>query len=89
LVRSTVMKEMDAIHRCFKKTGIEKSSLKGGWIFTLLVGPDGRVKESRIEKGSATIEALSRCIQEILKSIRFHADPGRWDVTLRLTFSLD
>jgi Ca-activated chloride channel family protein len=88
LVRSAVMKEMDAINRCVKKTGIEKSSPKGEWIFTLLVGPDGRVKEGRIEGGPATTEDLSRCIQEILKTIRFHADSGRGDVTLKLTFSL-
>jgi Ca-activated chloride channel homolog len=83
LVRSAVMKEMDAVNRCVK------TSLKGEWIFTLLVGPDGRVKEGRIEKGPATTEDVSRCIREILKNIRFNADAGRGDVTLRLTFSLD
>ena len=88
VARSAVMKEMDAINRCFKRTGIEKSSLKGEWIFTLLVGPDGRVKEGRIETGPATTEELSRCILEILKAIRFHADSGRQDVILKLTFSL-
>jgi Ca-activated chloride channel family protein len=88
LVRSTVMKELEAINRCIKKTGIEKSSLKGEGVFTLLVGPDGRVKEVRVEKGSAAPEDLSRCIQEILKTMRFHADSGRQDVTLKLTFSL-
>jgi Ca-activated chloride channel family protein len=88
LARGTVMKEMDTIHRCFERTGIEKSSLQGEWIFTLLVGSDGRVKEGRIETGPVTTEELSRCILERLKAIRFHADSGRRDVTLRLTLSL-
>jgi Ca-activated chloride channel family protein len=88
LVRSAVMKEMDAIHRCLKKVGIEKSSVKGEGVFTLLVGPDGRVKEGRVEKGTTTPEDLSRCVLEILKTIRFPSDSGRGDVTLRLTFTL-
>jgi len=87
LVRSAVMKEMDALNRCAKKTGNENLSLKGEWIFTLLVDRDGRVKEVRGEKGPATTGDLSRCIQEILKTIRFHADSGRQDATLKLTFS--
>jgi len=87
LVRSTVMKELEAINRCVKRTGVEKSSLKGEGVFALLVGPDGRVKEVRVEKGYAVPEDLSRCIQEILKTIRFHADSGRQDVTLKLIFS--
>ena len=88
LARVAVMKEMEVINRCVKKTGIEKSSLKGEWFFTLLVGPDGRVKEGRIETGPATTEELSRCILETLKAIRFHADSGRQDVTLKITFTL-
>jgi hypothetical protein len=79
---------MEAINRCTKKTGIEKTSLKGEWIFTLLVGSDGRVKEVRAPKGPATPEDLSRCVVEILKTIRFHSDSRRGDLTLRLTFSL-
>ncbi|MBP1742378.1 MAG: von Willebrand factor type like domain, partial [Deltaproteobacteria bacterium] len=88
LARVAVMKEMEVINRCVKKRGIEKSSLKGEWFFTLLVGPDGRVKEGRIETGPATTEELSRCILETLKAIRFHADSGRQDVILKLTFTL-
>jgi Ca-activated chloride channel family protein len=87
LVRSTVMNELEAINRCAKRSGVEKSSLKGEGVFALLVGPDGRVKEVRVEKGSAVPEDLSRCIQEILKTVRFHADSGRQEVTLKLTFS--
>jgi len=87
-VRSAVMKEMEAINRCLKKTGSEKPSLRGEWIFTLLVGPDGRVKEGRVEKGAGIPEDISRCILEILKSIRFHADPAREEVTLKLIFSM-
>jgi len=88
-VRSAVMKEMEAINRCVKKTGSEKPSLKGEWIFTLIVGPDGRVKEGRIEKGTAAAQALLRCLLEVLKAIRFDADLARGDVTLKLTFSLE
>jgi Ca-activated chloride channel family protein len=88
LVRSAVMKEMDAINRCLKKAGIEKSSLNSEGVFTLLVGPDGQVKEGRVEKETTTPENLSRCVLEILKTIRFPSDSGRGDVTLRLTFSL-
>jgi len=88
LVRSTVMKELEAINRCVKRTGIEKPFLKGEGVFALFTGPDGRVKEVRVEKGSAVPEDLSRCIQEILKTVRFHADPGRQDVTLELILSL-
>jgi hypothetical protein len=88
LVRSTLMKEMDAINLCLRKAGIEKSSLKGEGVFTLLVGLDGRVKEGRVEKGTLTSEDLSRCILEILKAVRFNADSGRGEVTLRITLSL-
>jgi Ca-activated chloride channel family protein len=88
LVRSAVMKKMDAIELCLRKAGVEKSSPKGKEVFTLLVGPDGRVKEGRVEKGTMISEDLSRCILEILKAVRFSADSGRGDVTLRLTFSL-
>jgi Ca-activated chloride channel family protein len=88
-VRSTVMKELEAINRCVKKSGIEKSSLKGEGVFALLVGPDGGVKEVRVEKGSAVPEDLSRCIQEILRTMKFQADPGRRDIPLKLTLSFD
>jgi hypothetical protein len=88
VARSAVMKEMDAINRCFTRAGVEKSSLQGEWIFTLLVGPDGRVREAQVAKRSAATEELSRCILEILRAIRFHADSGRQDVTLKLTFSV-
>jgi Ca-activated chloride channel family protein len=87
VARSAVMKEMGAINRCFTRAGVEKSSLQGEWIFTLLVGPDGRVREAQVAKRSAATEELSRCILEILRAIRFHADSGRPNVTLRLTFS--
>jgi len=89
LVRSTIMKQMEAMNRCLKNTRIENSTLQGRWIVTLIVSPDGRVKEGRIEKGTAIHQALSRCILEILKGIRFNADSGRGDVTLKLTFSLE
>jgi Ca-activated chloride channel family protein len=88
LVRSAVMKEMDAIELCLRKAGVEKSSPKGKEVFTLLVGPDGRVKDGRVEKSTMISEDLSRCILEILKAVRFSADSGRGDVSLRLTFSL-
>jgi hypothetical protein len=68
--------------------GVEKPSLKGEGVFALLVGPDGRVKEGRVEKGTMLSEELSRCILDILKTVRFNADSGRGDVPLRLTFSL-
>ena len=87
-VRSAVLKELANIDRCFKNAGIEKSSLQGEWVFRLLVGSDGRVKEGRLEKGSPMTEALSRCILEILRKVRFEADSGRQDVPLKLTFSL-
>jgi Ca-activated chloride channel homolog len=88
VARNAVLKEMDTIKRCFKSLGIEKASLQGEWIFTLLVGPDGRVKQGRIQKGSGSNEALSRCILETLRATQFQADAGRQDVTLKLTFSL-
>jgi len=87
-VRSVVMKEVDAINRCLKNTGIENSSLQGEWVVILLVGSDGQVKEGRIEKGTTTTEDLSRCILEILKTLRFPADSGRQEVTLKLFFTL-
>lgn len=86
VARSAVMKEMDTINRCFKTSGIERSSLQGEWIFALSVGPDGRVKEGRIEKGSATAEAISRCILETLKTMSFQADSGRGNVFLKISF---
>ena len=88
VARSAVMKEMDAINRCFKRTGIEKSSLQGELTFILLVASDGRVREAQVAKRSAATEELSRCILEILRAIRFHADSKRQDVTVKLTFSV-
>ena len=88
LVRTAVMKEMEAVNRCVKQKEMKTSSLKGEGLFTLLVGHDGRVKEGRVEKGTTIAEDLSRCILEILKAIRFHADSGRQDVSLKFTFTL-
>jgi Ca-activated chloride channel family protein len=84
--RSAVMKEMDTINRRFKTPGIKRSSLQGEWIFALLVGPDGRVKEGRIEKGPATAETISRCILETLKTMSFKADSGGGKVFLKISF---
>jgi Ca-activated chloride channel family protein len=88
LVRSVVLKEMDRIERCVRKAGAEKPLPKGKGVFTLIVGPDGRVKKAQIERETSTPEDLSRSILEILKALRFHADPARQEVTLKLTFSL-
>lgn len=88
-VRNTIMKKMKAIDRCFKSTGSQNSSLQGEWVYTFIVGPDGRVKEGRLEKGTAAAEATLRCLLEVLKAIRFDADPARQDILLKLTFSLE
>ena len=85
LVRGAVLKEMDAINRCVHKTTL---SLEGESVFTLIVGPDGRVKDARFEKGSTLAEDISRCLLEILKALRFPQASGRGEVTLKLTFSL-
>jgi hypothetical protein len=76
---------MDAINRCVHKTTL---SLEGESVFTMIVGPDGSVKDARFEKGSTLAEDISRCLLEILKALRFPQASGRGEVTLKLTFSL-
>jgi hypothetical protein len=82
------MKELEVINRCLTRTGIEKSSLRGEFIFALLVGNDGRVKDGRIERKPAATDELSRCILETLKTLRFQADSGRQEVSLKITFTI-
>jgi len=87
-VRSVIERDMSAIAGCTKVTSRHRSGPKGEVLFTLIIGPDGRVKEGHLAKTREGYSDFEQCTVKWLKTLRFPASKGPQDVVVTITFFL-
>ena len=87
-VKTMIERAMPAINNCYRAASGQQSSPKGEVVFTLVVGPDGRVTKGYMEKGQSRYKNLERCMVKRLKALQFPAKAGRKDVVVKITFIL-
>jgi Ca-activated chloride channel family protein len=85
-VKTVIERAMPAIKSCYKATSGHHP--KGEVVFTLVIGPDGRVTKGSMEKGQSGYKGLERCMVKILKALHFPAKAGRNHVLVKITFIL-
>jgi Ca-activated chloride channel family protein len=87
-VKSVIEKDMGALNSCYKTASERPSSLKGEIVFTLVVGPEGRVTKVSVEKGKNRDKHFEQCMIKRLKALKFAAQAGRKTVKVTITFTL-
>jgi Ca-activated chloride channel family protein len=87
-VRNVIERDMPAINACYKPGSRQRSSPKGQVVFSLVIGPDGRVKKAQIEKGKEKYRGFADCVVKRLKTLRFPVQTGSEDMEVTITFAL-
>jgi hypothetical protein len=87
-VKTMIERAMPAINMCYRAASGNHSIPKGEAVFTLVVGPDGRVIKASMEKCQGKYNNFERCMVKILKALQFPANAGRKDVIVTITFIL-
>ena len=87
-VKTLIERAMPVINNCYRAASGQESSPKGEVVFTLVVGPDGRVTKGYMEKSKSRYKAFEHCIVRRLKALQFPAKAGRKDVVIKITFIL-
>jgi Ca-activated chloride channel family protein len=86
--KTAVEQAMPAINACYRASG-SQSIPKAEVLFTLLVGPDGRVTKASMEKTQGRYKDFERCVVKRLKALRFPARAGGNEVLVTITFALE
>jgi Ca-activated chloride channel family protein len=87
-VRNVIERDMAAINTCYKQGSRQGSRPKGKVAFSLVIGPDGRVKKAHIEKGKEKCKGFEQCVVRWLKTLKFPVQTGGKDTTVTITFAL-
>jgi len=87
-VKTVIERAMPAINTCYRAASGKQFSSKGEVVFTLVVGPDGRVTKGSMEKGHNEYKDFERCMVKMLKALQFPAKAGRKHVLVKITFIL-
>ena len=87
-VRKIIERDLHAMNACYKQGSGQRSQPKGHLIFTLVVGPDGRVKEAQMEKEKEEYKEFAQCVVKRLKALIFPVRNGRKDMKVTITFAL-
>ena len=88
VVRGVIEREMPAIDACYKQGSWQGSRPNGHVVFTLVIGPDGRVKKAQIEKGKEKYKGFEQCVVKWLKTLKFPVQTGGKDMEVTITFAL-
>ena len=83
-----IEKEVPAIDACFKQASGQRPRSKGQVAFTLVIGPDGRVKDTQVEKGKEKYRDFEPCVLKCLKTLKFPVQTGHRDMEVTITFAL-
>jgi Ca-activated chloride channel family protein len=87
-VKKVMEREMPAIDACYKQCSGQGTRPKGQVAFTLIIGPDGRVKKAQIEMGKAKYKGFEQCVVKWLKTLKFPVQTGRKDMEVTINFAL-
>lgn len=87
-VMKVIERDMPAINACFKQASGQRSTPKGQVVFTVVIGPDGRIKNAQIEKGKEKYKNFEQCVVKTLKTLKFPVQTGRKDMVVTITFAL-
>jgi Ca-activated chloride channel family protein len=87
-VRNVIERDMPAINACYKQGSWQRSRSKGQIAFSLVIGPDGRVKKAEIEKGKEKNKGFEQCVVKWLKTLKFPVQTGGKDMEVTITFAL-
>ena len=87
-VKTVIESTMPAINICYRAASGQQSIPKGEVVFTLVVGPNGRVKKGSMEKAQSGYKGFERCMVKRLKALKFPAKAGRKEVVVKITFLL-
>jgi Ca-activated chloride channel family protein len=87
-VKKVVKRYMPGINACYKQGSGEQSRPEGKVAFTLVIGPDGRVKKAHIEKGKEKYKGFEQCVVKWLKTLKFPVQTGGKDMEVTITFAL-
>ena len=87
-VKTLIERTMPVINNCYRMASGQQSIPKGEIVFTLIVGPDGRVRKGYMEKDQSRYRAFEHCVVRRLKALQFPAKAGRKDVTVKIFFIL-
>jgi Ca-activated chloride channel family protein len=87
-VKKVMERDMPAINACYNRGSGQGSRPEGKVAFSLVIGPDGRVKKAMIEKGKEKYKDFERCVVKWLKTLKFPVQTGGKDMTVTITFAL-
>ena len=87
-VMKVIEKEVPAIDACFKQASGQRPRSKGHVAFILVIGPDGRVKDTQVEKGKEKYRDFEPCVLKCLKTLKFPVQTGHRDMEVTITFAL-
>ncbi len=87
-VRNVIERDQSPIADCYREAVRRQSVPKGEGVFTLIIGPDGRVKEGYKVKAAEGYRDFEQCMVKWLKTLRFPASKGAKDIMVTITFFL-
>ncbi len=87
VVQKLLEQKMAPIKACYKQASKKASHFKGRIVFTLVIGPAGRVSTTRMMTGESKNKALEQCIIQTLRNLAFPAPEGGKKVTIHVTFN--
>jgi Ca-activated chloride channel family protein len=87
-VKKVMEKDMPVFETCTKQDPGQGSMPRGQVAFTLVIGPDGRVKKARIEQDKEKYKGFEKCVVKWLKTLKFPVQTGDKDMTVKITFAL-
>jgi Ca-activated chloride channel family protein len=87
-VRNVIERDMPAMNTCYKQGLWHGCAPKGQLVFTLVVGPDGRVRKVQMKSGKEAEKGFAQCVIKRLKTLKFPVHAGRKDMQVAITFAL-
>lgn len=87
-VKRVIQMALPVMNNCYRVASGQQSIPKGEVVFTLIVGPDGRVTKAYLEEAQNRHKDFEDCMVKRLKALEFKAKPGRKDVVVKISFIL-
>ncbi len=84
--KTVIESALAAINTCYREGS--GSCPKGEVVFTMVVEPDGRVKNASMRGDQSRFEDFARCTVKMLTALQFQAREGGNEVLVKITFTL-
>ncbi len=86
--RRTIEKHLTALNPCSSLLPVQANGAKRELVFSLLIGPDGKIKKLHVTQSSFNNKRFEACVLEGLKGLAFPAFGGDKGARMVLTFIL-